>query len=141
MALSRLQEYRNNLRKPLSGFGDTNDVAVSARIARNINNPITNREVEKLYGSADDFLERYRNFEGVYKNFLKREFEGAQTVGRKRALEAAQISPVININLLRDYKNKQALNSMLRDTNLLNIGGMIQTFGAPRTTTSVSKLI
>ena len=98
-----LDSYLDMLRGPMSGLGkDRFDIAAS--ITKGLRNPMGATEINSLYGPADQFMESYRNLEGVYKNFLAKEMPKNMSIAQKRMLEAAQSSPVMNFSLIKDMR-------------------------------------
>lgn len=123
------------LQTPLSGFGISGVGQVSARIAANLKSPIgsasTMGNVTRIYGSENEFLKQYQNFNNLYKRALSKELDStAISAGQRRMIQAAMEAPVINLNLIRNVKERQNLVSMLRN-NVLDIESMVKNFGAP----------
>lgn len=87
--------------------------------------------MNRVFGSEAEFMKRYQNFNNVYKMSLAKELDStAISAGQRRMIQAAMDSPVINLNLIRNVKERQNLVSMLRN-NVLDIESMIKNFGAP----------
>lgn len=125
----------NTLKLPLSGFGINDPKQVSAAISQNLNNPIGGpsnaASLGRVFGSEADFMSRYQNFQDLYRIALNKELEStAISGGQRRMIQAAMQGPSINLNLIRDLKQRNNLTSMLRN-NVLGIQNMVQNFGAP----------
>jgi hypothetical protein len=101
-----LDAYLDLLEGPMRGIGkDRFDIAAS--ITKGLRNPIGAAEINRLYGPADQFMENYKNLEGVYKNFLSQEMPKNMSIAQKRMLEAAQSSPVMNFSLIRNMRKQK----------------------------------
>lgn len=122
----------SSLVTPLSTFGVSGVDQVAARISQNLRNPVSaGANLQRVFGSADEFMARYENFNSVYKMALTKELEStAITTAQKRMIQTAIDSPVINLNLVRDMKQRQNLISMLRN-NVIDFDSLIKNFGAP----------
>lgn len=119
-----------SLKTPLGGLGISD---ISGQIARNLKQPIGTEanKVLNVFGSEAEFMSEYQNFEGVYKNALRKELQStAISTGQKRMIEAAMDSPVINLNLIRNYEQRQALVGILRQ-RVVPMKAVIENFGAP----------
>lgn len=133
-----MSNFFENLSKtltiPLAGFGDRTASQVSARIAQNLRSPLGSQApgtIERVFGSEDEFMKRYQNFNNLYKVALKKELEStAISTGQKRMINAAMDAPVINLNLIRNVRERQNLVSMLRN-NVVDVENLISNFGAP----------
>jgi len=98
-----LDSYLDMLQGPMSGLGKGRfDIAAS--ITKGLRNPIGAAEINRLYGPADQFMEKYKNLEDTYKIFLAREMPKNMSIAQKRMLEAAQSSPVMNFSLIKDMR-------------------------------------
>jgi len=125
-----LDEYLKLLELPMRGLSaDRSDIA--AKISRGLRNPIGSAEINRMYGSSDDFMERYKNLEGIYKNFLAQEMPKNMSIAQKRMLEAAQSSPVMNFSLIKNINNRTQLKNLIQSDELLNMEGVLKKFGAP----------
>jgi hypothetical protein len=127
-------QLSKSLTIPLSGFGISAE-NVSAHISRNLKNPIghssSQKALTRLYGSEQEFMANYQNFEQAYKISLAKELDStAIGASQRRMIQAAIDAPVVNLNLIRNVSERNNLKDLLR-TNVLNLEGLVKNFGAP----------
>lgn len=130
---SFFNKLEDKLAVPLSGFGMTNPQQVSASISRNLRNPIGSdpAKINFLFGSQDDFMSKYRNFEELYKRTLQEELQSTVlSASRKKMIQGAMDAPVINLNLISNFQKRQSLINHL-GSEILPMEGLIKNFGAP----------
>lgn len=132
---SIFDKLTETLKTPLSAFGVSGVDQISARISQNLKNPIgspgTTNALNRVFGSEDEFMKRYENFNNVYKMSLAKELDStAISAGQRRMIQSAMDAPVINLNLIRNVKERQNLVSMLRN-NVIDMESMITNFGVP----------
>lgn len=132
--ITPLQRLSSDLQTPLSGFG-IEAGQISAAISQNLKNPIgsaaTMRSVGRIFGSADEFMSEYQNFENLYKLALKKELSStALSAGQREMVKAAINAPIINLNLIKDFKERTMLQGIL-DRDILKVEALIKNFGAP----------
>ena len=121
------------LEKPLAGFGIMDSAARVAQISKNLSEPIgrNSESLKRVYGSEQDFMKKYENFHNVYKRALTKELDStAITTAQRRMIQSAIDAPAINLNLIRNVKERQSLVSMLRN-QVLDVDAMVKNFGAP----------
>lgn len=122
----------NALKHPLSGLGATNTSQVAAKIAQNVKNPVGSdpRVVGSVFGTADEFMASYKNFEDMYKIFLTKELESNLiSPSQRRLLQSAANSPNINLGLIKNLQHRKQLQAAF--DNAFNMQGVIENFGAP----------
>jgi hypothetical protein len=127
------KKLEETLKTPLSTLGATNPQQLSAMISSNLRNPVgaDPNKLKFMFGSEDDFMARYQNFEQLYKAALQEELQStALSASRKRMIQGAMDAPVINLNLVGNYKARQSLISHL-NSEVLPLEGLIKNFGAP----------
>ena len=91
----------------------TNQADVGALIGRNMDRPVAaGSALTNIWGTPDQFLSNYRNFNNVYQQMIDQELSsrGISEV-KRRMLQVHKHAPSININIL-SYKNQQALKEM-----------------------------
>jgi hypothetical protein len=131
--------HSRGLLRPLMGakhlnLNITNEADVGALIGRNMDRPVAaGTALTNIWGTPDQFLSNYRNFNEVYQQMIDQELSsrGISEV-KRRMLQVHKHAPSINVNIL-SYKNQQALKEMFRgsDAGLLNMDGLFSQFGAP----------
>ena len=134
-----LDNYLNMLMQgPMMG---SDRFEVATRITKGIHNPIGKRQIEKLYGSSDEFMERFKNIEDFYKSFLAAEMGTNTSIPHKRMLEAAQASPIMNFGLIKNRTNRAILDGLFMGTSGINMEGILANIGAPSIPLQSSNLI
>ena len=135
-----LNEYLDMLDLPMQRLArGRSDVA--AKISRGIRSPIGSTEINRVFGSSDNFMAEYVNLEGIYQNFLRQEMPNNMSVAQTRMLKAAQSSPVMNFSLIRNYKNRRELIDTVKGPGLLNMEGLLRDIGPPSIPLESSNLI
>ena len=135
-----LDNYLNLLEGPMQGL-NINRFDISQMITRGVRNPIGSAEVNELYGSSDDFMERYKEIEKIYKFYLGKEMDNNVSIAQKRMLDAAQSSPIMNFSLIRNRGNRNQLIELIRGSDGLNMEGLLTTIGPPSTPLPSSNLV
>lgn len=126
------EHLSKQLTVPLSGFGISAE-NVSAQISRNLKNPVgsTLARTNQVFGSEEEFMARYQNFEQLYKRSLAKELDStALGAAQRRMIQAAIDAPVINLNLIQNTRERQQLLAVLRN-DIISAEGLIKNFGAP----------
>lgn len=126
---NKLVEY---LQKPLSFFGAKTRTDVEAKIFQNISRPIGTdpKAVASVFGTPDEFMASYENFEKLYKYFLTEEIQsGMISADQRRLLQSAANAPKIDMSLIRNVKNKRELQAAFGQA--FNMQGIVENFGAP----------
>jgi hypothetical protein len=121
-----------SLRVPLKGFGIQTDKEIAAQIAKNIKNPVGSdpRVVAGVFGTADEFMSEYENFEKLYRGFLQEEIQSRMiSSDQRRVIQSAMDAPKIDLSLIKNLKNRKALNAAFGSA--FDIQGIVENFGAP----------
>ena len=87
--------------------------------------------VQQVFGSSEEFISEYQNFEELYKRALRQELQStAISAGQRRMISAAIGAPVINLNLIRNVKERQNLVNHL-NSRVMPMEAVVKSLGSP----------
>lgn len=111
-------------------------------VGRNLRTPITANAINVTlpgfgsvsslsWGSSDEFIEKYRGFDALFRQAVEEELGNtAISSAKKRMLQLYRKSPVINLNIL-SYQNRQMLRNHLMGQDVLQMDRLVSQFGLP----------